>query len=150
MIPIIAVILMVAADQLVKHWALTVLKPVGTIALIPHVFQLTYVENRGAAWSILQNQIWLFALLTIAILIAIVVALRKHIIKTTFGHWSLYIIAGGAIGNLIDRLWRHFVVDLFDFRLIHFPVFNIADILVCVGGAMFVFYMMVQHDQVKK
>ncbi len=148
MVPIIFIICMVLLDQAVKDWAVHVLQPVATIPLISNIFHFTYIENRGAAFSVLQNKIWLFVVLTVFILAAIVVSIRKNHIRTTFGKWSLYIIASGAIGNLLDRVVRGFVVDLFDFRLIHFPVFNVADILVCVGGVMFVGYIMLQHDKV--
>lgn len=147
MLPILAIILMVAADQLTKYWAATVLKAAGTIPVIEHVFHLTYLENRGAAFSILQDKIWFFVVLTAVVLGAMVYALRRGMVCTALGRWSLYIIAGGAIGNLIDRALRGFVVDLFDFRLIRFPVFNVADVFVCVGGALFVYYIMAQHDK---
>lgn len=147
MIPILAIVLMVAADQLVKYWAVTTLQAVGTIPVIENAFHLTYLENRGAAFSILQDKIWFFVVLTAVVLGAMAYALHKGMVKTTLGQWSLYIIAGGAIGNLIDRVLRGFVVDLFDFRLIHFPVFNVADIFVCVGGALFVYYFLFQHDK---
>ncbi len=147
MIPILAIVLMVAADQLVKYWAVTTLQAVGTIPVIENVFHLTYLENRGAAFSILQDKIWFFVVLTAVVLSAMAYALHQGAVKTTLGRWSLYIIAGGALGNLIDRVLRGFVVDLFDFRLIHFPVFNVADIFVCVGGALFVYYFLFQHDK---
>ncbi len=148
MIPILFIICMIFLDQAVKYWALHVLQPAVTIPVIQNVFHLTYVENRGAAFSLLQNKIWLFVVLTVVILAAIVFAIRTNRIKTLFGKWSLYTIASGAVGNLLDRVMRGFVVDLFDFRLIHFPVFNVADILVCVGGVMFMVYVMLQHDKV--
>lgn len=147
MIPIIAVIAMVVIDQVVKYWAFTDLQPKSTIPVIENIFHLTYVENRGAAFSILQNQIWLFVLLTICILAMIIIAIKRGKIRTALGRWGLYLVAGGAIGNLIDRVLRGFVVDLFDFRYIHFPVFNIADIFVCVGAVLFCVYIMVQHDK---
>ena len=65
--------------------------------------------------------------------------------QTVLGRWSLVLIAAGALGNAIDRVAHGFVVDLFDFRLIHFPVFNVADIFICIGGALFVIYFMFQH-----
>ena len=61
------------------------------------------------------------------------------------GRWSLVLVIAGALGNAIDRVVHGFVVDLFDFRLINFPVFNVADIFICVGGALFVIYFMFQH-----
>ncbi|MGE4549408.1 MAG: signal peptidase II [Intestinibacillus sp.] len=152
MIAVIAILLMVAADQLVKYWAVTVLQavPGGTIPLIQNVFHLTYVENRGAAFSILQNKIWLFVLITVVILGAMVYVLRRGLLHTALGRWAVYVIAGGAVGNLLDRIFRHYVVDLFDFRLIHFPVFNVADICVCVGGVLFAYYFLFQHDKAVK
>lgn len=152
MAAVIAIVCMVGLDQLVKYWAVTVLQgePGRTIPLIENVFHLTYVENRGAAFSVLQNQIWLFVLLTVIILCAMVYAVRRKLIRTTLGYWSLYIIAGGAIGNLLDRVLRHYVVDLFDFRLIGFPVFNVADVFVCAGGVLFAYYLLVQHDKAVK
>ena len=147
MLPILAIVLMVAIDQLVKYWAATALKAVGTIPVIQNAFHLTYLENRGAAFSILQDKIWFFVVLTGVVLGAMAYALHKGTIKTALGQWSLYIIAGGAVGNLIDRVLRGYVVDLFDFRLIHFPVFNVADIFVCIGGALFVYYFLFQHDK---
>ena len=152
MIAVIAIILMIVADQLVKYWAVTVLQamPDQTIPLIPSVFHLTYVENRGAAFSILQNKVWLFVLITVVILGAMAYVLRRGLLRTALGRWSVYVIAGGAIGNLLDRIFRHYVVDLFDFRLIHFPVFNVADICVCVGGVLFACYFLFQHDKAEK
>lgn len=148
--PILAILLMVAIDQAVKYWASTYLQVIGTIPVLKDIFHLTYIENYGAAFSILQDKVVLFILLTIAILCAIFIAIRRHIILTTLGRWSLYIIAGGAIGNLIDRIIRGYVVDMFDFRAIHFPVFNIADIFVCIGGVLFIYYFLIQHDRAAK
>lgn len=144
-----AIIAMIFFDQLVKMWALNSLQQIQTIPIITNVFHLTYVENRGAAFSIMQNKLWFFITVTAVILGVIVYALKTNKIKTALGKWSMYFIIGGAIGNLIDRSMRGFVVDLFDFRLINFPVFNLADIFVCIGGALFCYYVLFQHDEVK-
>lgn len=147
MIIAIVIILMVLIDQLVKYWALVDLSSIGTIPLIDGIFHLTYVENRGAAFGILQDQRWLFLLMTPIILIILGYILHKGYIRTRLGKVSLYLIAAGAVGNLIDRAWHGFVVDLFDFRLIHFPVFNVADIYVVVGVLLFFYYYLIQHDK---
>lgn len=147
---IIAIIAMVGLDQLVKYWAFNFLQKISTIPLINGVFHLTYVENRGAAFSILQNKIWFFAIATVIILAIIVWAIKTEKVKTNLGRWSLYIIIGGALGNFIDRVIRGFVVDMFDFRLINFPVFNIADIFVCIGGLLFCIYVLFYHDKESK
>lgn len=152
MVAIIAIVLMVALDQVIKYWAVTVLQvaPNHSIPVVQDVFHLTYVENRGAAFSILQDKIWFFIVLTVLILVFMLYVMKRNMIRTALGRWSLYIIVGGAVGNLIDRVLRHYVVDMFDFRLIQFPVFNVADIFVCVGGAMLAYYWLVQHDKAAK
>ena len=144
---IIAVLLMIALDQAVKLWALTSLQAQHTIPLIENVFHLTYVENRGAAFSLFAqfDSRWIFVALACVITVVILIALQKEYMQTVLGRWSLVLIAAGALGNAIDRVAHGFVVDLFDFRLIHFPVFNVADIFICIGGALFVIYFMFQH-----
>lgn len=152
MVAIIAIILMIAIDQAVKYWSVAVLSvaPNHSIPVIQDVFHLTYVENRGAAFSILQDKVWLFVILTLLFLGCMLYAIKRNLVRTTLGRWSLVILAGGALGNLIDRVLRHYVVDMFDFRLIGFPVFNVADIFVCVGGAMLAYYWLFQHDKAAK
>ena len=144
---IIAVLLMIALDQAVKLWALTSLQAQHTIPLIENVFHLTYVENRGAAFSLFAqfDSRWIFVALACVITVVILIALQKNYMQTVLGRWSLVLIAAGALGNAIDRVAHGFVLDLFDFRLIHFPVFNVADIFICIGGALFVIYFMFQH-----
>ena len=149
---ILAVLLMIAEDQLVKYWAFTSLQAQHTIPLIENVFHLTYVENRGAAFSLFAqfDSRWIFVALAVIITVAIFAVLRKRYIQTTLGRWSLVLVAAGALGNAIDRVIHGFVVDMFDFRLIHFPVFNVADIFICIGGVLFVIYFMFQHKDDKE
>lgn len=143
---IIAIVVLVSLDQFVKYLTVThlMIKP---IVLIENVFELTYVENKGAAWSILENQIWFFILMTVIILALIAYAFYKKMIYTKLGQISLVLICAGAIGNLIDRITHGYVIDMFSFKLINFPVFNVADICIVCGGILFVFYMMFQHDK---
>lgn len=143
---IIAIVVLVSLDQFVKYLTVThlMLKP---IVLIENVFELTYVENKGAAWSILENQIWFFILMTVIILALIAYAFHKKMIYTKLGQISLVLICAGAIGNLIDRITHGYVIDMFSFKLINFPVFNVADICIVCGGILFVFYMVFQHDK---
>lgn len=144
---IAAILIMIVVDQVVKHWTFTVLQPQHTIPLIENVFHLTYIENRGAAFSMFAkfDSRWIFVALASVITLAICYTLSKKLMQTALGSWSLVLIAAGAVGNAIDRVARGFVVDMFDFRLIHFPVFNVADIFICVGGILFVIYFMFQY-----
>lgn len=147
---LIVVMLLIGLDQAVKYWALTSLQAQQTIPLLDGVFHLTYVENRGAAFSMFAqfDSRWIFVTLAVVITIAIAVVLRKGLMQHALGCWSLVMVAAGALGNAIDRVFHGFVVDLFDFRLIHFPVFNVADIFICVGGILFVIYYMFMHKDV--
>ena len=147
MIVALILVVLIALDQVVKYWALHVLAQIGSIPLINGVFHLTYVENRGAAFGILQDQRILFLCITPIILAAVVYVLKKGYIRTSLGKVSLYLISAGALGNLIDRVWHGFVVDLFDFCLIHFTVFNVADVYVVVGMILFFYYFLIQHDK---
>ncbi len=146
---IIAALLMILFDQAVKYWAFTVLQPQHTMPLLENVFHLTYVENRGAAFSLFAewNSRWLFVGLAAVITVAIIIALRRDIMQTALGRWSLVLIAAGSVGNAIDRVVHGFVVDLFDFRLIHFAVFNVADIFICTGAVLFMLYVLFQHKE---
>lgn len=149
MLVILSILALVALDQLVKYWAVTVLAPAVTIPLIDGVFALTYVENTGAAFSLLagKNQQYLLAAIALVVVLAAVWALKNGWALTALGKVSIYLIIAGAVGNLIDRVARGFVVDLFNFELIHFPVFNVADIYVVVGVILFLVYNLFLHDK---
>ena len=137
-------------DQLTKFWAVAVLKDGGPISLIPGVLEFRYVENRGAAFGILQNRQWIFLLLGAAVLILFAVFVPK-LPKEKHFLWLklvLFFVAAGAIGNMIDRVWHGYVVDFIYFRLIDFPVFNVADIYVtCAAVAMVLLVMFYYSDE---
>ena len=124
---------MIAADQLIKVWALKQLSLIESIPLIQGVLHLTYVENRGAAFGMLQGKVGILLVVTGIFLAGMLIAILTGKIKDKFLIWSFSLVIAGGIGNLIDRAFRGFVVDYIDFRLIHFPVFNLADCCVVVG-----------------
>ncbi|MBQ3091797.1 MAG: signal peptidase II [Clostridia bacterium] len=130
--------LMVAADQLIKYWTVTVLQPIGSIPILQDVFHLTYVENTGAAFSMLEGRQGFFILVTLAAFGFMAYLYRTGMIKGVLGNLCVSFILGGAVGNFIDRLRLGYVIDLFDFCLIDFPVFNFADICITIGGILFV------------
>lgn len=128
-------IIIVIMDQISKYYAQTLLQGRPSIPLIQDVFHLTYARNTGAAFSILQgNQIVLKGV-TAVIMIFLVVYLYK--VSKEKGQIlfkiSLAFILGGGIGNLIDRIRLDYVIDYFDFTLINFAIFNVADSFVVVG-----------------
>lgn len=136
-LPIIAVIVLVIADQLTKLLTLNQLKPIGTVEVIKDFFYLTYVENTGAAFGFMSGARWIFIIVTIAVLIAggVYYVKMSKTNYTTIIRFSLVLICAGAIGNFIDRLFRGFVIDMLHFVFwgYDFAVFNFADILVVCG-----------------
>lgn len=129
---LLSIVLLVALDQWTKFLALTHLKNQEDIILIPGVFQLHYLENRGAAFSLFQNRIWMLVLLTV-IFLSILFWVYFRIPRTRHYfplHLTAIFLAAGALGNFVDRVRMRYVVDFFYFSLINFPVFNVADIFV--------------------
>lgn len=134
-IAVLLIAVLLGVDQLAKYWAANVLRAQGDVMIWPNVFHFTYVENRGAAFGMLQNKQWFFVIMTVIVL-AFIIWYWKSIPCNKWGSWmkfALILIISGALGNLIDRVVRGYVVDFLYFVLIDFPVFNIADICVVIG-----------------
>ena len=134
---------LVALDQLFKFLVLRFLAGSPSIIVIPGLLQLTYVENRGAAFGIFQGQVGLLSLVTLAVLVALIFFLLRGSVHHSIGRWSLCLIIAGGFGNLIDRVFRRFVVDYLDITpLFSFPVFNFADCCVVCGSVLLVLYFL--------
>lgn len=146
----IGIILLVLIDQLTKLLVINTIKGVETLPLIQDVFHLTYWENRGAAFGILQNQRVFFVILTILIVLAVVIFMIVKKPKSLMLCTSLTLLMGGAIGNFIDRALKGYVVDFLDFRLINFPIFNAADCFVVVGAVLLAVYLIFMEDKIIK
>ena len=133
---------LVAVDQIVKYLVMTRI-PLGEhVPFIPYILDLTYVTNTGAAFSIFSEHTWALALVSLVMSVLLALALWKGLFKHPFGKLALTLLLAGAVGNLIDRVFRKFVVDMFNVLFMRFAVFNVADICVVVGGiAAGVYYM---------
>ena len=138
-------VLVVVLDQWTKHLAVLYLKPIRSVPLWRGVFHLTYLENRGAAFGMLQGQRWLFLVITVLITIGVVAYLLYDKTFPVAGGIALSMIVGGGIGNLFDRMATGAVVDFFDFTLINFAIFNVADVFVCVGAGLLLFVFIRQE-----
>ena len=138
LIGILAAIVLIALDQWTKHLAVLRLKGQSPIVLWDGVFELHYLENRGAAFGILQGQKAVFLVCTLLILILIVFFYNRLPAGKRFFMMRLVAVflAAGAVGNLIDRMRYSYVVDFLYFKLIDFPVFNVADCYVTVGAVL--------------
>jgi len=138
---LLVVIGIVAIDRATKYLAVLYLKEIDTFPIISGALHLTYHENEGAAFGILREHRWIFmsiSALTIVFLIAYIIKCSK---QSRFICICLAMVAGGGIGNMIDRVMSGYVVDFIDFRLINFAVFNGADSFICIGSALLLIYL---------
>lgn len=139
MLSIIIIIIVLAMDQLSKLASANALSLGESIDIIKGVFSITYVENRGAAFGMLQNKQAFFIIATLLACAAIVYFLvREYKRMPVSMHISLALVLSGAIGNFIDRVALGYVRDMLYFELIDFPVFNVADSAICVGAALLI------------
>lgn len=157
LLPIFLCTILVALDQYTKYLAYTKLRPIENIYVIKGVLNLTYVENRGAAFGLFHGARPFFVVFTIVVLIYLIhyyINLPNTKINK-FVKISIVLISAGAIGNLIDRIRNGFVVDFLNATLIkfmNFPVFNLADIYVVVGTFLLAILLMffIKEDEGKK
>ena len=143
---LVAFSVFVFADQLSKIAAIAHLKNQPDIVLIKNILRFQYLENKGAAWGIFQGHTWLFSLITIFIMSMIVFFFIKMPYQKKFIPLRivLTILAAGAIGNFIDRITAGYVVDFIYFEIINFPIFNVADIYVCIS-VIILMYLLIFH-----
>ena len=138
----------IAIDQIVKAWAYNELRPVGSIPLIKDVFHFTYRENTGAAFSFLEGNNIFFIILTSCVILVLLWLLLSGRVTNKIAEYCVLFISMGGIGNLIDRFNYEFVVDMFDFTLINFAVFNVADIYVTCGSILFLLIFLFTKGEV--
>ncbi len=127
----------VILDRIVKYLVVENMVPWETIPIIKDVFHFTYVQNQGAAFSLWEQQwIILIGFPAAIVLAGFVLMFINRKIWSRCMMTAVSFICGGGLGNLIDRITAGYVVDIFDFRV--FPVFNIADIFICVGCGLMI------------
>lgn len=134
----------VILDQVTKYFAVVNLKPIGSHPFIPKILELRFTLNEGIAWGMLAGKRWIFiptSLIAVGIIMYLIVRYRKEMSPLLC--ISLAMIAGGGIGNQIDRIVSGSVVDFLNFLFIDFPIFNVADCFVCVGCALAMFSVIV-------
>ena len=140
---------LIALDQLVKYLVMTNI-PLGEhVPFIPYILDLTYVTNTGAAFSIFSEHTWALAVVSLVMSIVLAAALWLGLFKHPLGKLTLTLLLAGAVGNLIDRAFRGFVVDLFYVLVMRFAVFNVADICVVVGGIAAGLYYLFWMDKLE-
>lgn len=146
----LVIILLIGIDQIIKNWALNVLRYKGSISVIENVFNLTYVENRGAAFGLFQNSQIIFIIVAIIASIIGLYVLHSKKIDSKICKTSIVLIIAGALGNLIDRIRLDFVVDYFDFIFIWNYVFNLADCFIVVGTILLCLYVLFKSEKTQE
>lgn len=141
------IVILIAADQWVKYLVRTQIPLYGTVPLIPHVVELTFFQNTGAAFSIFSSHTWILAAVSAVVAVGIAVVLVKKIVRHPFGLISLSLVLAGAVGNLIDRVYFGFVTDMFHLLFVRFAVFNVADMCIVSGGIATCVYLLFFYDR---
>lgn len=151
-VSIVSTVLLIALDQFTKQMAVNALYPHGTQPFIPGFLQFRYIENTGAAFSSFTNMTGFLIVVTAIALLAVAFVLFIRRPKDRLETISLVFIFSGGVGNLIDRIAKGYVVDFLEFQFIQFPVFNVADCLVCIGFVLLIiaFIRMELRDRKQK
>ena len=140
----------IGGDQLLKWWVTSHLDVGQSAPLLPGIIRLTRLHNTGAAWSSFSGKTGLLAAVTIVLMAAVVYLVVKKIVRHPLGLTSAMLVLGGGAGNMIDRLCRGYVVDMFDLTLFSYPVFNFADCCVVVGAILGAVYYLFFYDKYDK
>jgi signal peptidase II len=141
----------VLLDQFSKFIAVKYLEPVGSYPLIQNIFHLTFVKNDGAAFSIFSSK-QLFLIIVTAVVICLILGLLVKSVQAGANPWlnlSLALVAGGAIGNLIDRIRLNYVIDYFEFKFVNFAIFNVADVFIVLGTALMCYLVLFKNIELK-
>lgn len=141
----------VILDQFSKYLAVKYLEPIGSYPLIDNVFHLTFVKNDGAAFSIFSSKQLFLIVMTVIVIFLILGLLYKSVQEgsSTGLSLALALIAGGAIGNLVDRMRLNYVVDYFEFRFVNFAIFNVADVFIVLGTALLCYLIIFKNVEIK-
>jgi signal peptidase II len=145
-------LLVILLDQITKWLIVSRMEYGESIQIIDNILYITSHRNRGAAWGILQGQMWLFYVITLIVIVGIIIYIQKAAKNKWLMGLSLGLMLGGAIGNFIDRVVRKEVVDFIHTFIFgyNFPVFNIADSALCIGVILLMIQMFKDERESKE
>ena len=141
---------LVVADQVVKLLIRSNLELGESVPFIPHILNLTYYQNTGAAFSLFREHTWILGLISAVVSVALVVVMVKRVFRHPVGQVILAVILAGAVGNLIDRVLFGYVTDMFQTIFINFAVFNVADCCLVCGVIAMMVYVLFFYDKLEK
>lgn len=136
------VLILVIIDQFTKYLTVTNIAPGETIPFIEGIMSFTFVKNTGAAFSILEGQMWLFYIVTVIAIIVIVYFMQTEGKQSKLAAIGLSFLLAGAIGNFVDRLLHQYVVDMIQLDFMDFAIFNLADTWITIGVVIFITYLL--------
>ena len=145
----VLVVALVVLDQVVKFLVRANIPLGGDVPFLPHILQLTYVQNTGAAFSLLEEHTWILTIVSLVVSVLLTVLLVKKVFPRPFAMAALSMVLAGAVGNLIDRALLGYVTDMFETLFMRFAVFNVADICIVCGailGAVYFVLIYEKHD----
>lgn len=147
---IIYIVLLTLIDQLSKYLIMNCMYNGEVISIIPHVLQFRYLQNRGAAFGMMSGKTIFLSVFTLAIIIICSWLLFTERIEGKLKQSAMVLVLAGGIGNLIDRIFRHYVVDFMEFTFVDFAVFNFADCCVTIGAALLIIAILVDMGKESK
>ncbi|MBQ3557316.1 MAG: signal peptidase II [Oscillospiraceae bacterium] len=150
MLYVIVAALLIVLDQWVKIWTVSNFSGpgAGTMEFLPGVVELTRVHNYGAGWSSFSGQRWFLAAVSVIVVGLVLFAVCKRLVRHPVGLVAATLVTAGGIGNLIDRVRLGYVVDMFHFEFWpSYPVFNVADICIVIGGVLAVIYYLFLYEK---
>ncbi len=140
-------LLILLADQLTKYAAVSYIKPVGSITALKGLLNFTYVENTGVAFGLFSKiPMLILPLIIVIFFMCVYVSFKAY--RKGYRRISILLtaVAAGAAGNILDKIFRKFVVDFIEFSFFDFPVFNFADVVICVGITVFAILILFTKD----
>ena len=137
---LLTVILMLAADQLIKYVVDLKLKDSEPVVVIRNVLQLNYLENDGAMMGFMQGKTSVMTVLAVVCVAVMLGVIFSGVIKDKFDYWCCLFMISGGLGNIIDRVFRGYVIDYIEVLFVDFYIFNFADCLITVAAFMLIFY----------
>lgn len=132
--------LLVVVDQITKYLTVQNINLFEVVEVVPKFLSFTYIRNTGAAWSILEGQMWFFYIVTIFVIVFLLYYLYTEAKDNKILGIILSIVLAGTIGNFIDRLIFQYVIDMIKVEFINFPIFNVADMFLTVGVVVLMIY----------
>ncbi|MFS7237583.1 signal peptidase II [Carnobacterium divergens] len=136
-------------DQVTKYLVVQNIELYQVKAFLPGVLSWMYIQNIGAAWSILEGQMWFFYVITTVVIIGVIYIMQKYAKESRLFSMGLALILAGALGNFIDRIRLGYVVDMVRVELFDFPIFNVADMSLSIGVALIIVYVLLDEKNKK-